>query len=260
MFRHLLLGGALILAGCGSAAVSAAASASAAASDPLGAWQLASGTIDGERLQTLDGHPITAVVEGSGISGRSACNEYGGRVDVAPGGVAIAEVVGTDMACGQDEVMALESAYLEALGRVSAIEVIDGQLAMRGEGVDLRFDRQAENPTADLVDTTWEVETIFVGDVASAPAGEPATLELRADGTFRGTTGCRSFTGRWIEDGTQIRATQLLMDEAECPAELVEQDTHVVSVIGDGFVPSIERDLLTLLDPGGVGLVYRSRD
>ena len=26
----------------------------------------------------------------------------------------------------------------------------------------------------------------------------------------------------------------------------------------DGFVPSVEGDLLTLVDPGGVGLVYRA--
>lgn len=32
-----------------------------------------------------------------------------------------------------------------------------------------------------------------------------------------------------------------------------------MSVIGDGFVPSVEGDLLTLLDPGGDGLVYRFR-
>jgi hypothetical protein len=31
-----------------------------------------------------------------------------------------------------------------------------------------------------------------------------------------------------------------------------------VSVIGDGFIPTIEGDLLTLMDPGGIGLVYRA--
>jgi heat shock protein HslJ len=219
---------------------------------------LASGTVDGAPLPTLDDHPITAVVDGSSISGRSACNRYGGRVDVAPGGVTIGELFGTDMACGPDEVMALESAYLGALGRVRAIEVIDGQLAMRADGVDLRFERQPEPPVADVIDTTWILETVFIGDVASRPGGDPATLELRSDGTFSGSTGCRTFTGRWIESGAQIEAPDLRMGETECPAELIEQDSHVVSVIGDGFVPSIEGDLLTLLDPGGVGLVYRA--
>ena len=50
------------------------------------------------------------------------------------------------------------------------------------------------------------------------------------------------------------------MGEIDCPAGLQQQDSHVVSVIGDGFVPSIEGDLLTLMDPGGVGLVYRASE
>jgi heat shock protein HslJ len=102
------------------------------------------------------------------------------------------------------------------------------------------------------------LETMFVGDVASTPGGARATIELRSDGSLGGSTGCRSFTGRWIEAGAQIVATELSMDQSECPAPLVQQDSHVVSVIGDGFDPSVEGDLLTLTDPGGVGLVYRS--
>lgn len=260
MSRFSCLLGALILAGCGSSAVSGSPSRSLAAPDPVGAWQLVSGTVDGGSLTLSEDHPITAVIDGSRISGRSACNEYGGRIEPVGGGAAIGELAGTDMACGPDEVMALEAAYLAALARVRSFEVVAGQLTMRGDGIDLRFDRQPEPPVAELVETTWSLETIFVGDIASPPAGEPATLELRPDGTFSGGTGCRDFTGRWVVDGAQIDAPELRMGEMECPAELARQDSHVVSVIGDGFVPSIEGDLLTLLDPGGVGLVYRAND
>jgi heat shock protein HslJ len=257
MNRRLLLLGIVLLAGCGSSAVSPAPSASVPAEDPVGAWELASGTIDGVPLPIQDAHPITAVIDGSRISGRSACNEYGGRIDPVSGGIVIGELSGTDMACAPDEVMALESAYLAALRRVRSVSVVEGQLAMRGDGVDLRLDPQPEPPVAELVGTSWVLETIFVGDIASPPAGDRATLELRSDGTFSGGTGCRTFTGRWIEDGAQIRTPELRMGEMECPAELASQDSHIVSVIGDGFVPRIEGDLLTLVDPGGVGLVYR---
>jgi heat shock protein HslJ len=257
--RFLLATVVLVLAACGSPAVSATPSASTDA-DPTGAWQLASATVDGQPLELLDDHPITAVIDASTIGGRSACNEYGGRIEIAGDGIAIGQLGGTDMACGPDEVMALEADYLAALGRVRAIEVVGGQLALRGEAVDLRFDLLPEPPVADLVDTTWVLETMFVGDVASPPGGDPATLELRSDGTFSGSTGCRTFTGRWIEAGAQIQAPELRMGDMDCPAELSEQDSHVVSVLGDGFVPSIEGDLLTLLDPGGVGLVYRAED
>jgi len=250
---------ALVLAACGSDAVMATPSAPAGG-DPLGAWQLVEATVDGRALDLLEDHPVTAVVEASSIAGTSACNQYGGRIELTGGGIRIDELGGTAMGCAPGEVMILEQAYLAALGRVRAIEVIGERLVLRGNGVDLRFDRQAEAPVADLVGTTWTLETLFVGDVASPPAGEPATLEVRADGTFSGSTGCRTFTGRWIAFGAQITAPELRMGETECPAELWEQDSHVVSVIGDGFVPSVEGDLLTLLDPGGVGLVYRASE
>jgi hypothetical protein len=50
------------------------------------------------------------------------------------------------------------------------------------------------------------------------------------------------------------------MSDDLCPEELTAQDAQVTTVIGDGFVPSLEGDLLTLLDPGGVGLVYRASE
>ena len=55
-------------------------------------------------------------------------------------------------------------------------------------------------------------------------------------------------------------ATTFAMGDVACPAELANQDSHVVSVIGDGFVPSIDGEMLTLVDPGGVGLVYRAAE
>jgi heat shock protein HslJ len=249
----------IALVACGSSATSVEPSAATDA-DPAGAWQLASAIVDGQELELLDDHPVTAVIEASGIGGRSACNEYGGRIEVAGDGIRIGEIGMTAMGCAPDEVMTLEAAYIAALVRVRAIEVIGGQLALRGDEVDLRFDPLPDAPVAALVDTVWVLETMFVGDVASPPGGDPATLELRSDGTFRGSTGCRTFTGQWIEFGAQIQAPELRMGETECPGDLAGQDSHVVSVIGDGFVPSIEGDLLTLLDPGGVGLVYRAED
>ena len=248
---------ALLLAACGSPGASAAPSASSDV-DPAGAWELVSATADGAAIELLEDHPVTAVIDASTLGGRSACNEYFGRIEAAGSGIRLAGLGGTDMACAPAEVMALEQDYLAALGRVRAIEIVDGQLAMRGEAVDLRFDPLPEAPVADLVNTTWILETLFVGDVASPPEGDPATLELRSDGTFSGSTGCRTFTGRWVEFGSQIQAPDFRMGETECKPELAQQDSHVVSVLGDGFVPSIEGDLLTLVDPGGVGLVYRA--
>ncbi|MGH2381923.1 MAG: META domain-containing protein [Candidatus Limnocylindria bacterium] len=223
----------------------------------VGDWVLVDGSIDGVDAPVLDDHRITMTITGSTLNGTAACNHYGGEIMMGDDGLHLENLAQTEMAC-DEPAMSAESAFLGALARVRQIERDGEQLVARGEGVELRFAALAPPPTDDLVGTAWTLDTVLVGDVAAAPLGEPATLELHADGTFTGSTGCRGFSGQWMEQGDQILAPSWGMDETECPADLQAQDDHVVSVIGDGFIPSIEGDLLTLMDPGGIGLVYRS--
>lgn len=255
--RSPLLLVCLILAACGAPAVSPS---SGGTIDPDGSWQLTSGATDAGPIPIVADHPITLTIEGSTVGGTAACNGYGGQIQPTSGGIRITDLAWTAMACMPDAVMAAETAYTRALAAVTAIRRDGDRLVLEGVGIELRFDALPEPPTAELVDTIWTLDTLFVGDVATAPMGEPATLELRSDGSFSGSTGCRPFDGRWIEAGEQLMATTFAMGDVACPAELSEQDSHVVSVIGDGFVPSIEGVLLTLLDPGGVGLVYRAAE
>jgi heat shock protein HslJ len=247
---------ALILVACGSAGTPSN-SPSGDPFDPQGSWELTSGRAGGAEIPIVDDHPITLTIEGSEIGGTSACNSYGGRLTVTGGRLEVGELSMTAMGC-EEPVMAAEGAYTAALAAVDSIGGDDGELVLSGPNVELRFTALAPPPTAEVVDTVWRLETVFVGDIASSTVGQPATLELRSDGTFSGSTGCRSFSGEWLERGEQIVAPSFAMDDTECPADLSQQDDHVVSVIGDGFVASEVGDLLTLTDPGGVGLVYRA--
>ncbi|MGQ0607353.1 MAG: META domain-containing protein [Chloroflexota bacterium] len=252
----LLLVVTLVLAAC-RADVAAPSVPDASDGPVVGDWVLVGGSIDGVDAPVLDDHRITLTITGSTLSGTAACNHYGGEIVMGEDGLHLENLGQTDMGC-EEPAMSAESAYVAALTRVREIGRDDEQLVARGEGVELRFAALAPPPTDDLVGTAWTLDTILVGDVAAAPKGEPATLELHADGTFTGSTGCRAFSGQWMEHGDQILAPSWGMDETECPAGLRAQDDHVASVIGDGFIPSIAGDLLTLMDPGGIGLVYRS--
>jgi heat shock protein HslJ len=249
---------ALILAACGSAG-GPTPSPSGNPFEPQGSWELTSGRVDGVEIPIVEEHPITLTIEGAEIGGTAACNSYGGRLTVTDGRLEIRDLGMTAMAC-EEPMMAAESAYTAALAAVESIGGEHGELVLSGPNVELRFSALPPPPTAEVVDTTWVLETVFVGDVASSPVGEAATLELRSDGTFSGSTGCRSFSGEWLEQGEQIIAPSFGMDGTECPPEMRQQDDHVVSVIGDGFRASVVADLLTLTDPGGVGLVYRAEE
>lgn len=246
----------LALSACGSVAGTPTSDADI---DVEGTWRLTSGRTDAGEVPILDDHPITLTIQGTEIGGTAACNHYGGRLTMHGGRLRIEDLAMTAMGC-EEPVAASEAAYTAALAAVTAIRREGEELVLAGPNAELRFMRQPAPPTSELIDTRWVLDTLFVGDVASSTLGAEATLEIRSDGTFAGSTGCRSFDGAWVEQGEQILATTMEMSQDECPPDLSRQDGQVVQVIGDGFVPTIEENLLTLIDPGGIGLVYRARD
>lgn len=222
-----------------------------------GSWVLVSGRAPGGELALIADWPITLRFEGTTLGGTSACNGYGGRLTVRGDRTTINEIEGTAMSCGE-RIDALEAAYLGALRGMDRIGIDGDEVVIRGPEIELRFARLEEARVEDLVDTEWVLESLFVGDIAQPPAGEPATLVLHADGTFSGSTGCRTFSGTWLQDGHRVVTPTMQMHEIDCrPATLQAQDSHVVGVVGDGFVPSLTDGMLTLLDPGSIGLVYR---
>jgi len=255
----------LVVVACGPASgpsPSPSPSGPVAPVDPLdatGVWRLESGTTDGVAVPLLPAYPVTLIVQGSRVGGTSACNGYGAELVVENGRTVVGGMGSTAMAC-EPEVMASEMAYTAALARVDAATMDGDALVLSGPGVSLRFVPVAPPATADIVDRAWSLEAMTEPAAATAARGERATLEIRKDGTFAGSTGCRSFTGIWTEVGNEIVATQMAMDGRECPADLAAQDSHVTSVLGDGFTIdlSVDGQVLSLVSSGGLGLQYRT--
>ena len=237
---------------------------SAGASDPggaepvdvAGAWQMSSGTIDGVVLAVADDAPVMLTVKGTELRGRSACNNYGGEIAFQEGRPRLTLTYMTQMACAEP-VMAVEAAFTAVLPRVVGAARDGDRLTLTGPGVELLFDRIPPVPLAQLLGTDWVLDSIVAGEVVSNVAGDPATLRLDADGTFTGSTGCRTFSGRWVEASGGIRPTDLGMDHGECPPDLAGQDGHVVGVLG-GYRATIDGQTLTLTGERGDGLVYRA--
>lgn len=240
----------------GACATSAPDPGGAGPVDVTGDWQMTSGTIDGVALAVVDDSPITLSVTGTQISGRSACNHYGGEIIFQEGRPRFTLTSMTEMACAEP-VMAVEAAFTAVLPRVVGAARDGDRLTLTGPGVELLFDRLPPVPLAQLVGTDWVLDSMVKGDVVSSVAGDPATLRLDAGGTFKGSTGCRTFTGRWVEANGGITPTDLGMDQSECPPDLAGQDGHVVGVL-EGFRVAIDGQTLTLTGDGGDGLIYRA--
>jgi heat shock protein HslJ len=130
------------VAACGGAWSPTTPSDPPAAVDPAGQWQLVAGSVDGQQLVLPPDVLVTLVVEGSGVSGRSACNQYFGEFTIVDGRVTLGGLGGTEMAC-EEPIMVLEAAYLAGLAKVDAARMDGEALVLTGPDVELSFERAA---------------------------------------------------------------------------------------------------------------------
>jgi heat shock protein HslJ len=116
-----------------------APTSTAAALDLTGSWVLESGSTSGGEIALVEGSPVTLDVAADGAaSGTSACNQYNTVVTVDGTDVSFDTVSSTAMAC-PDDVMAVETAYIQALGDVNTGSIEGETLTLSGNGAELVF-------------------------------------------------------------------------------------------------------------------------
>lgn len=222
----------------------------------VGGWVLQSGTVNGEVLVLVPGYDATLDIEADGtIGGTASCNGYGGSADISGGSFTVGEYMQTEMGC-EPGPMALESQFLTGLGLASNHEVVDGELRIFGDQVQMRFASVAPISASELVGTEWVMDTLIDGETATSVRSNP-TLVLNEDGSFTGSTGCRTLTGTWQLDDLGLQFPSMAAD-GECDADLVDQDGFVVSALEGPNTVEIDGPRLTLTSSGQQGLGYRS--
>lgn len=250
-----LVAGVLLLASCAQPGVPADP-AEPTGSDIGGSWELVELLQDGRPLPLPAGSSATLDVEAGSVGGTSFCNHFGSTFRLDGNALILGVIGGTEMGCAPD-LMAAEQAYLGALRVVDTAAVENGELLLRGQGAELRFQQMPEEPTRELVGTRWVLETLLHEDMASSTLGEPAVLVLAADGGLSGSTGCRALSGRWAQTAELLVFPQL-QATGDCPADVRGQDEHVLAVLDGRTTPTVDGDLLTLTGGNGRGLVYRA--
>lgn len=265
IFRLLLLVAILLLSACGASAGDTSQSGDTGAGGgdaDSGAgidddWVL----IGGVEVPTTA--RVTLSLDRAEFGGSAACNGYAGTIQQDGEDLSFAEFSSTAMGC-EPAIQQAETDYLAALSSVTAMSIdADDHLVLTGVGTRLTFERLAPVPTAALVGTEWTLEALIngVGDsgTVSTVMGSP-TLQLADDGAVAASTGCRSFEGTWVIVGDEVQFTTFGAADPQagaCAPEVNDQENHVLSVLGDGFIAAVEGDRLTLMD-GALGLSYRS--
>jgi heat shock protein HslJ len=218
-------------------------------------WVLADGTVDGNALTLIDAHPVTLALTPDGLGGTSACNSYFGSIGADGDTLTISELGSTMMACLDDGVMDLESAFLGALPRVTAAGRSGATLSLTGAGVELNFTALIPSPDAQFEGTDWTLSSLVEGDTVSSVIGTAdATLRYEA-GAVSGSTGCNRLNGAATVTDGRLVTNGLATTRMACEG-VMEQEAFVLAVLEGRPTVSIEGNALTLALDDGRGLTY----
>jgi heat shock protein HslJ len=257
-FAAILL--VLLLAACARFAPGAGDSVQPSSDGPPdvnGAWVLTSGTSGGEPITVPDDYRVTITFTDGDQVGGQACNHYGGTYDLRDDeSISFSAMSMTEMAC-EEPMMTVEAAYHAALAAVTRVERSGDVLTLSGDGAELVFEQLAPVPDAALRGTRWALESLIQGDAVSS-VSDGGWLQLDADGTLSGSTGCRNFDGAYVVTGDTVTITQLATTDQACTGLVEAQDRHVIEVIEGGFMVAIDGDRLTLTLVDGNGLDFRA--
>ena len=257
----------LALAGCGGDDSGAVTPRPGAGGTVDGDWTLVSGTGADGALVMVDGRAPTLSVDGTKIDGVAACNSYGGTVTVdAAGTFSPKEIVTTEMACVEPEVMALESAYVAAFGDVRTARLDGDRLVLSGPDTELRFDRTPPVPDAPVEGTRWLVEGLVegTGDTASVSSLVGAPFVQLQDGRLTGNGGCGDLTGTYTLEGDRLVVSELRVtraDGVDCSPENVAQDEVVADALREPLTVGVDERAMTLTGTaGGLTLFAEGND
>lgn len=232
----------LLISGCGLRG------SGGPAPQPLdGRWLLVEGTHDQTPLPTVEGRSVTLEIDGDQVRGSSGCNIYGGRLVRDGDTVRFDAVTMTEMGC-PGPAMDLESAFIAALGNVRSAEATAARLTLTGSQSRLVFEPQRAVPDANLVGTSWHLETLVDGETASSTVNgaDAATLMLDPAGFFTASTGCRTVTGSYTLDGSRLRLTLDPYDAFGCASDTGTQDAFVLGFLDGAYDVTVDGRQLTL--------------
>ncbi|HSN43746.1 MAG TPA: META domain-containing protein, partial [Propionibacteriaceae bacterium] len=138
------------------------------------------------------------------ISGSSGCNRYSGPFSTSGNAIKVGDLASTMMACGDDDIMAQEKSFLDALSTASTFSVDEATLTLADrDGTALATLTWQDQ---DLAGSSWTVTGYNNGKgaVVSVLDDSTATVAFTEAGKVNGTGGCNRFMGGFQAEGSAL--------------------------------------------------------
>ncbi|MBH0129576.1 META domain-containing protein [Salinibacterium sp. NK8237] len=102
-----------------------------------GTWIYIDGTDGAGDLATTA--EVTIMITDDEIMGAGACNSYSAALTGEPQSFAVSDLISTERACTDNELMGFDERYFAALAVTTAAIPTGGSLVLQGDGVNLNF-------------------------------------------------------------------------------------------------------------------------
>lgn len=178
----------------------------------------------------------------------AGCNTHGGEYEVVDGVFEMAGMYATEMGC-EMELMDQDS-WLATFFTSSPTIAHDGDtLTFTGADATLVFvDEEVAIPDVVLQDITWEIDTYFDDETASAyNVNVTPNMFFASDGTFTANMGCNGAGGTYEDNAGTLTVTFDVMTEAICEGDLNTIEGHIFSVLNGTPTYEIDGNNITLM-------------
>jgi len=136
----------LLLVVASALAMTACETSATQGQDRLAAWDWTAVSIDGKPV-VQKGRVTLSIADGR-VSGRGGCNRYSGTVDYDRSTLTIGPLISTKMACPENGLMVLETAYLGALQTARSYRFADdGALTINTASGAIAYEASARQVT-----------------------------------------------------------------------------------------------------------------
>ena len=177
----------------------------------------------------------------------AGCNTHGGEYEVVDGVFEMSGMYATEMGC--DMALMDQDSWLANFFMSSPSLVHDGDtVTFTGADATLVFiDEEVAIPDLQLTDITWEIDSYFDGDVASAyNLNVSPSLYFATDGTMTANLGCNGASGTYTENSGSLTITIDTITDAICEGDLNTVEGHIYNVISNTPTYEIDGNSITL--------------
>jgi heat shock protein HslJ len=236
--RLAVLALVLVLAGCGN---------STAAGSALRGHTYLSDSVTGRSLAPGTRVSLKFTDDGRLVAG-AGCNTMSGPVTVDGDKLVLDDLPMTVIACDQAR-QGQDKWLYDLLGGNPTWRLDGSTLHITAGSTEIVL---SEPKAAGLTGTTWELDTIVDGDLASSTSAK-ATLEFTGQ-KVTVFTGCNTGSAQYQMSGQRLHVSTVAITRKACPPDLTQAEQAVLATLDGDVDFKIDGTTLTLTNPSGAGL------